>query len=63
MLLSILYFMRVLPLGTAYILWSGIGVVGSFVIGIIILGEQTNTIRIVAVAMILDRLLLMKLSA
>ena len=61
MLLS--YSMRVLPLGTAYTIWSGIGVVGSFVIGIIILGEQANTMRIVAAAMILGGLLLMKLSA
>lgn len=50
-------------LGTAYTIWSSIGVVGSFVIGIIILSEQVNTMRIVAAAMILGGLLLMKLSA
>ncbi|MBI1453703.1 MULTISPECIES: DMT family transporter [Acinetobacter] len=60
MLLS--YSMRVLPLGTAYSIWSGIGAVGSFVIGIIILGEQANLIRIVAALMIVGGLLLMKLS-
>ncbi|WP_180114091.1 multidrug efflux SMR transporter [Acinetobacter sp. YH12063] len=57
------YSMRVLPLGTAYTIWSGIGVVGSFAVGILILGEQANVLRIAAAAMIIGGLLLMKLSA
>ena len=61
MLLS--YSMRVLPLGTAYSIWSGIGAVGSFVIGIIILGEQASLMRIMAVVMIVGGLLIMKFSS
>lgn len=57
------YSMRVLPLGTAYTIWSGIGVVGSFAVGILILGEQANVMRMAAAAMIIGGLLLMKLSA
>jgi quaternary ammonium compound-resistance protein SugE len=61
MLLS--YSMRVLPLGTAYSIWSGIGAVGSFVIGIIILGEQASLMRIMAAVMIVGGLLIMKFSS
>jgi quaternary ammonium compound-resistance protein SugE len=35
--------MRVLPLGTAYTVWTGIGAVGAFIVGIVVLGEATNT--------------------
>ena len=31
--------MRVLPLGTAYTIWTGIGAVGAFAVGIVVLGE------------------------
>lgn len=57
------YSMRTLPLGTAYTIWSGIGVLGSFVVGIMILGEQATFMRILAAAMICGGLLLMKWSA
>lgn len=54
--------MRVLPLGTAYTIWTGIGAVGAFAVGIILLGEPANPLRIVAAAMILGGLILMKLA-
>src|SRR3546814_1550812 len=38
--------MKTLPLGTAYTIWTGIGAVGAFLIGIIILGEQVSIMRI-----------------
>lgn len=65
MILSFLllsYAMRTLPLGTAYTIWSGIGVVGAFLVGILILGEQATFMRILATFMITVGLLLMKLS-
>ncbi|WP_448950401.1 quaternary ammonium compound efflux SMR transporter SugE [Labrys neptuniae] len=54
--------MRSLPLGTAYTIWTGIGAVGAFVVGVIVLGEQANAMRIVAAALIVCGLTLMKLS-
>jgi quaternary ammonium compound-resistance protein SugE len=54
--------MRALPLGTAYAVWTGIGALGAFVAGIAILGEATSPLRIVAAALILGGLVLMKLS-
>ena len=55
--------MRTLPLGTAYAVWTGIGALGAFVVGIAILGEAATTLRIVAAALILGGLVLMKLSS
>lgn len=55
--------MRTLPLGTAYTIWTGIGAVGAFVIGIIFLGEQISAMRIGAAVLIVSGLVLMKLSS
>lgn len=55
--------MRVLPLGTAYTVWTGIGAVGAFIVGIVVLGEPANALRILAAVLIVSGLLLMKLSS
>ena len=54
--------MRVLPLGTAYTIWTGIGAVGAFVVGIAVLGEPLGAMRLVAAALILSGIVLMQLS-
>ena len=55
--------MRTLPLGTAYTVWTGIGAVGAFVVGIVVLGEAANPMRIGAALLIVSGLVLMKLSS
>ncbi len=55
--------MRTLPLGTAYTIWTGIGAVGAFVVGIVFLGEQVSAMRIAAAVLIVSGLVLMKLSS
>ncbi len=55
--------MRTIPLGTAYTIWTGIGAVGAFLIGITLLGEPVSTLRLVAVSLIVSGLVLMKLSS
>lgn len=55
--------MRTLPLGTAYTIWTGIGAVGAFVIGITFLGEQVSAMRIAAAVLIVSGLVLMKVSS
>lgn len=55
--------MRTLPLGTAYTIWTGIGAIGAFLVGIFILGEQVSAMRLVAAALIICGLILMKLSS
>jgi len=54
--------MRSLPLGTAYTVWTGIGAVGAFLLGILMLGESASPLRIAAAALIVSGLVLMKLS-
>ena len=54
--------MKTLPLGTAYSVWTGIGAAGAFIFGIAVLGEQASVGRILAAALIVSGLVLMKLS-
>jgi len=55
--------MRTLPLGTAYTIWTGIGAVGAFVLGIAVLGEEASPARIVAALLIVSGLVTMKLAS
>ena len=55
--------MRTIPLGTAYTIWTGIGAVGAFLVGITVLGEQLSAMRAIAAVLIVSGLVLMKLSA
>ena len=57
------YAMRSLPLGTAYTIWTGIGAVGSFLVGILVLGEPATALRMLAAVLIIAGLVLMKLSS
>ena len=57
------YAMRSLPLGTAYTIWTGIGAVGSFLVGIFILGEPASAMRMLAAVLIVSGLLLMDVSS
>ena len=52
--------MRTLPLGTAYTVWTGIGAFGAFVVGIFILGEPVSAPRIIAAALIMSGIIVMK---
>ncbi|HLV07441.1 MAG TPA: quaternary ammonium compound efflux SMR transporter SugE [Croceibacterium sp.] len=55
--------MKSLPLGTAYTVWTGIGAVGAFVVGIIVLGEAVTFTRVLAAVLIVSGLVLMKVSS
>ncbi|OON41032.1 QacE family quaternary ammonium compound efflux SMR transporter [Izhakiella australiensis] len=55
--------MRSLPLGTAYTIWTGIGAIGSFIIGLCFLGEAASAARIFAAALIVAGLIIMKLAS
>ncbi|WBX83881.1 quaternary ammonium compound efflux SMR transporter SugE [Sphingosinicella microcystinivorans] len=54
--------MKSLPLGTAYTVWTGIGAVGAFLAGVAVLGESVSPMRVLAAALIVGGLVLMKLS-
>jgi quaternary ammonium compound-resistance protein SugE len=52
--------MRTLPLSTAYMVWTGIGAIGAFIVGTVLLGEPLNAMRIIAALLVTAGLLLMK---
>ena len=54
--------MRSLPLGTAYLIWTGIGAVGAFLAGAVFLGEAVTPQRVMAAVMIISGILAMKLA-
>ena len=44
--------MKSLPVGTAYAVWTGIGTVGTALVGIAILGEPATLVRLACIALI-----------
>ena len=44
--------MRNLPLGTAYAVWTGIGTVGTAIVGMLLLGEPAGALRIACIGLI-----------
>jgi Small Multidrug Resistance protein. len=55
--------MKSLPLGTAYGVWTGIGAVGSALMGILVLGEPRDAVRLVCIAMILAGIVGLKVTS
>lgn len=55
--------MRHLPLGTAYAVWTGIGAVGAFVFGVVVMGETLSATRVASAALIVLGLVGLKLSS
>lgn len=53
---------RDLPIGTAYAVWTGIGTVGTVVLGIILFGEPATVIRLVCIGLIVTGILGLQLS-
>ena len=53
--------MKSLPLGTAYAVWTGIGAVGTVLLGIFIFGESASIARLASVALILAGIVGLKL--
>lgn len=54
--------MRLLPVGTAYAVWVGIGAVGTAILGIVIFGEAANALRLGGIALILAGIVALKLA-
>jgi len=45
--------LKSLPLGTAYGVWTGIGAVGTALVGILVFGEPRDAVRIICILLIL----------
>jgi len=57
------YAMRSLPLGSAYMIWTGIGALGAFVVGIALLGEAATPGRLFGAGLLLAGLLILKVTS
>jgi quaternary ammonium compound-resistance protein SugE len=55
--------MKSLPLGTAYTVWTGIGAIGAFAVGVFVLAEPASAMRIAAAGLIIAGIVLMKFSS
>lgn len=53
--------LRVLPAGTGYAVWTGIGAVGTAILGIVLLGESRNGLRLLCIGLIVTGILGLKL--
>lgn len=54
--------MRHLPLGTAYAVWTGIGTVGTAIVGMVMLGEPAGALRLACIGLIVAGILGLKLA-
>ena len=55
--------MKSLPLGTSYAVWTGIGVVGTAILGIVLFDDSTNPVRLGSIALILLGIVGLRLTA
>ena len=53
--------LKVLPLGTAYAVWTGIGAVGTAILGIFLFGESREVARLVSIGLIVAGIVGLKL--
>ena len=53
--------LRTLPLGTAYTVWTGIGAIGTVILGIILFGEPAQAARLACIGLILAGIIGLKI--
>jgi quaternary ammonium compound-resistance protein SugE len=56
------YAMKSLPLGTAYTIWTGIGAIGAFGMGVLVLHEPASALRILAASLVIGGLVLFRVA-
>ena len=54
--------MKSLPVGTAYSVWVGVGIVGTVILGIVLFEESVNATRLISVALIIAGIIGLKLA-
>jgi quaternary ammonium compound-resistance protein SugE len=55
--------LKALPVGTAYAVWTGIGTVGTALLGIYLLGEPATAVRLACISLIVAGIIGLKLAA
>jgi len=54
--------LKTLPMGTAYAVWTGIGAVGTAILGIFLFGDPAGTARIACIGLIVAGIVGLKLA-
>ena len=54
---------KVLPIGTAYTIWTGIGAAGAVILGIVLFGEPKTVLRFVFLAFVITGIIGLKVTA
>jgi quaternary ammonium compound-resistance protein SugE len=54
--------LKTLPLGTAYSIWTGIGAIGTVILGIVLFNEPVSVIRLICIGFILTGIIGLKVS-
>ncbi|WP_394827712.1 DMT family transporter [Pendulispora albinea] len=54
--------LQVLPMGTAYAVWTGIGAVGTVLTGVLLFGEALNAVRVGGIVLVLAGIVALKLA-
>ncbi|WP_029618116.1 quaternary ammonium compound efflux SMR transporter SugE [Pseudorhizobium marinum] len=54
---------RTLPVGTAYAVWTGIGTVGTVILGMVLFAEPATALRLGCIAMIVAGIIGLKVAA
>jgi quaternary ammonium compound-resistance protein SugE len=55
--------LRSLPLGTAYAVWTGIGTVGTVILGIVLFSEPVDVVRLACIVLIVTGVVGLRLVA
>ena len=45
--------LREIPMGTAYVVWTGIGAIGTVILGMMLFGEPKNAVRLMCIGLII----------
>jgi quaternary ammonium compound-resistance protein SugE len=54
--------LKTLPMGTAYAVWTGIGAVGTAILGIVLFGDPAGIVRIACIGLIVAGIVGLKLA-
>ena len=54
--------MQSIPVGTAYVVWTAIGAAGAVLLGVFLLGEPANAMRLAGIGVVLVGVVMLKLA-
>ncbi len=54
--------LRTIPVGTGYAVWTGIGAVGASLLGMLILGEPRDAVRLLGIALIVSGIVVLRVA-